>query len=737
MKTRTYLLLLVLLMASCQKPTEEQGTFYLQNRPPLHPKKYMELPLGSIRPEGWLLQQMELMRDGMTGHLDEWYPSVVGDRNGWLGGDGDGWERGVYWLDGLVPLAWLLDDQALKDKAMRWIEWTLNSQTETGYFGPIPFNEPPEPEAGLQKTMREDWWPKMVMLKVLQQYYEVSGDERVPELMLNYFRFQLKTLPDTPLDNWTFWANRRGGDNLMVVYWLYNLTGETFLLELADLLHEQTFPWTTVFLNKECYEGGSVDHLYPYNTGNTYPFDQELISRLCTRQLQSFHCVNLAQGIKEPVIRYQQEADPRYLQAVEKAFRDVHLYHGQPQGMYGGDEPLHGNVPTQGIELCSVVELMYSLEKMIAISGNPDWMDHLERIAYNALPTQVTDDFSCRQYFQQANQVMLTRHRHNFYEEDHHGSTDLCYGLLTGYPCCTCNLHQGWPKLTSHLWYASGDGGLAAVVYAPCRLTARVGEGTLSKKGTQDSEVAVGTEGTEGTEGTMVSIREETQYPFEDRIRFHISTENPVMFPLHLRIPGWCTDPELQINGEQVDLETMEGMAILKRTWKEGDVVELHLPMRVSLNRWAENSVSVERGPLVYVLKIREEWTNVENTDRWGNYKEVRPKDPWNIGLLEQAVLDPVSGFEFVTLDQTDPGSQRTDPVIQGDSPYPWTLENAPVALRTRGKIIPDWTLYREMAGPLPHSLPLKHLQGEPALEITLIPYGCSTLRITEFPVVR
>jgi hypothetical protein len=235
----------------------------------------------------------------------------------------------------------------------------------------------------------------------------------------------------------------------------------------------------------------------------------------------------------------------------------------------------------------------------------------------------------------------------------------------------------------------------------------------------------------------MVSIREETQYPFEDRIRFHISTENPVMFPLHLRIPGWCTDPELQINGEQVDLETMEGMAILKRTWKEGDVVELHLPMRVSLNRWVENSVSVERGPLVYVLKIREEWTNVENTDRWGNYKEVRPKDPWNIGLLEQAVLDPVSGFEFVTLDQTDPGSQRTDPVIQGDSPYPWTLENAPVALRTRGKIIPDWTLYREMAGPLPHSLPLKHLQGEPALEITLIPYGCSTLRITEFPVVR
>jgi DUF1680 family protein len=707
MKTRIPYILMVLFVSSCSKQPAEQDTLYLQNSSPLHPKKYMELPLGAIRPEGWLLQQMELMRDGMTGHLDEWYPSVVGDRNGWLGGDGDGWERGVYWLDGLVPLAWLLDDQELKAKAMRWIEWTLNSQTETGYFGPVPFQEEPDPEPGLQKTMRQDWWPKMVMLKVLQQYYEVSGDKRVIDLMLNYFRFQLSELPDTPLDTWTFWANRRGGDNLMVVYWLYNLTGEPFLLQLGDLLFEQTFPWTKVFLNEDCYSGGDLDHLYPFNTDNRYPFNDELISRLCTRQLQSFHCVNLAQGIKEPVIRYQQEPDPIYLQAVEKAFEDIKLYHGQPQGMYGADEPMHGNDPTQGIELCSVVEMMYSLEKMIAISGNPAFMDHLEKIAYNALPTQVSDDFTSRQYFQQANQVMLTRHRHNFYEEDYHGGTDLCYGLLTGYPCCTCNLHQGWPKLTSHLWYATDDGGLAAVVYAPCNLTAMV-------KG-----------------GEKVTIREETSYPFEEKIRFHIGSGSPAAFPLHLRIPGWCADPGITINGNSVVPILEEGMVILDRTWQDGDLVELVLPMNVSLNRWKENSVSVERGPLVYVLKIREQWKEVENNDKWGDFREVRPLDPWNIGLLEAAVLDPESGFEFVSRGTEEDG------VPPGVDNYPWTLENAPVELHTTGKIIPDWEPYREMAGPLPHSLPLLHLQGDPPREITLIPYGCSTLRITEFPVVR
>ncbi len=705
-----FILILTNWSHACSVQDVEADPIYLQNRSPLKAKSYIELPLGTVMPEGWLLQQLQLMKTGITGHLDELYPEVVGERNGWLGGDGDGWERGPYWLDGLVPLAWLLDDEALKTKAKNWIEWTLNSQTEEGYFGPVPFETEPGQEPGLQKTRRRDWWPKMVMLKVLQQYYEATSDERVIDLMENYFRFQLSELPKTPLDHWSFWANRRGGDNLMLVYWLYNLTGEPFLLELADLIHEQTFPWTDVFLNEKCFDGSSLDHLYPYNTDNRYPFDKTLIGRLCLRQLQSFHCVNLAQGIKEPIIRYQQDPDPEYLEAVKKAFDDIRLYHGQPQGMFGGDEPMHGKEPTQGIELCSVVELMYSLEKMIAITGDPEFMDHLEKIAYNALPAQIAADFSSRQYFQQANQIKLSRNRHNFYEEDHHGHTDLCFGILTGYPCCTCNMHQGWPKLVSHLWYGTPDGGVAALMFGPSNLKTRVAG------------------------GVEVSILEETNYPFEDRIRFHITTSNSVKFPLHLRIPGWCEAPELAIDGELVEIELIEGVAVLDRQWSDGDLVELHLPMKVRLNRWVENSVSVERGPLVYVLKIGEEWKEVENNDRWSNFSEIHPTDPWNYGLLESAIKDPVAGFEVVEPEMAE-HPRDSDPDFH--SAYPWTIKNAPLAIRTYGKIIPEWKIYRDMAGPLPHSLPLKHLENIPSDEIFLIPYGCSKLRISEFPVVR
>lgn len=291
-------ILIIILLATCKDGISQEEvapgkTYYLQNRAPLTEKPYLELPLGSIRPHGWLLNQLERMRDGMTGHLDEIYPEVMGKRNGWLGGDGDGWERGPYWIDGLLPLAYILDDEKLKAKVRPWIEWTLNNQTDEGYLGPVPFEKEPVPEEGLQKTMRRDWWPKMVMLKVLQQYYSATGNNQVIEALSKYFKYQLKELPETPLDHWTFWANRRGGDNLQVVYWLYNITGNEYLLELGSLIAEQTFPWSDVFLNEENYN--QAQSPWHYFKMKRYPFDQNEIDALTVSQLVGIHCVNLSQ----------------------------------------------------------------------------------------------------------------------------------------------------------------------------------------------------------------------------------------------------------------------------------------------------------------------------------------------------------------------------------------------------------------------------------------------------------
>lgn len=650
---------------------------YANNRYPLVQKPYIELPLGSIKAKGWLQEMLERQRNGASGHMDILYPQVMGQRNGWLGGDGDQWERGPYWIDGLLPLAYLLDDKELQQKVQPWIEWALASQQANGFFGPdkdYPY------EYGIQRDNAHDWWPRMVILKILQQYYSATNDPRVVTFMSNYFRYQLDTLPEKPLGNWTFWANYRAGDNMQAIYWLYNITGEAFLLELATLIHTQAHDFTEMFLH-------STD----------------------MQRCNSIHCVNLAQGMKEPAIYYQQSKENKHLEAIKKGFADIKTYNGQAQGMYGGDEGLHGNNPTQGVELCSVVEMMYSLEKLAEITGDMEYVEQLEKVAFNALPTQVTDDFMYKQYFQQANQVMITRHHRNFYEDTNHGATDIVFGTFSGYPCCYSNMHQGWPKFTQNLWYATPDNGLAALAYSPSEVTAKVAN------------------------GITVKMTEDTYYPADDNIRFTLQIPDEkvksVDFPFHVRIPSWTKEASIRVNGQL--MKTVQGgkTEVISRTWKSGDSIELHFPMSIEIdNTWYENAVSVQRGPLVYALKIEEEWVKKEFDEnekkQFGDsYWEVYPKTPWNYGILQ---FDKNEADEIFRV-HVNPEKIKEN--------FFWNPENAPVELKVKAKAIPNWKLYNEMAGPLPFST--SQWADELEQEITLIPYGCTTLRISQFPLVR
>lgn len=699
MRLRSIVLLMAAVAVSCNENAVrtkalDPRPIYLQNRAPLISKPYLELPPGSIKAKGWLLNQLERMRDGLTGHLDEIYPEVMGKRNGWLGGDGDGWERGPYWIDGLLPLAYILDDENLKAKVQPWIEWTLTNQTEDGYLGPVPFEEEPDPEEGLQKTMRRDWWPKMVMLKVLQQYHNATGDPRVVDVLLKYFRYQLKELPKTPLDHWTFWANRRAGDNLQVIYWLYNLTGEEFLLELGNLVAKQTFPWTDVFLNEENdYQLQSPWH---YFSMKRYPFDQAEIDRLTISKWGGIHCVNLSQGLKQPVVYYQQHPDKKYVDAGKKALRDIKKYHGQPQGMFGGDEGLHGNNPVQGIEFCSVAEMMFSLESMVTITGDMEFADLLEKIAYNALPTQASDDFMSRQYFQAANQVALTDELQTSYQTVGHGGTDFVFGVLTGYPCCTANMHQAWPKFVQNLWYATADNGVAALQYGP-------------------SEVSLKVAG-----GADIKIVEETGFPFREKVTFRMELNAPATFPFHLRIPEWTSAPQIFINGDRWKGTPENGIAKINRAWKSNDEVVLQLPMDLTVSRWFDFTATVERGPLIYALKIRDERREKDRKDKYRKFEEVFAADPWNFALYYEDI------------------KQLSDAVKvkenNWDGVYPWNLEHAPIELKTRGVLLPEWKLHNG-APLLPASWGRRHVEEIPFQDITLVPYGCTTLRITEFPV--
>ena len=619
---------------------------------------YTELPLGSITPEGWLREKLELQRDNISKDLDKTYPQVMGPSNGWLGGDGDQWERGPYWIDGLLPLAYVLDDEQLKAKVKPWVEWALASQTEDGNFGPRTDYERVK---GIQRINSLDWWPRMVVLKVLQQHYNATGDERVLPFMTRYFHYQLEALDEKPLDHWTFWARFRHADQMNVVLWLYRKTGDEKLLALADKLHEQGFDFVKYFNEEGISRPGSI------------------------------HCVNLAQGLKEPVVYWSVTGQQHLLDATDKFFRDMPRFISYPTGMFGGDESLRDNDPTRGSELCSAVEFMYSLEEMMKITGNPFYAEYLERITFNALPTQMSDDFRLHQYFQQTNQVSISYGNHNFTTMKE--GTGNVMGFLTGYPCCLSNLHQGYPKFTQNLWLRSSDGGLAAMAYSPCRVSAEV-------------------------DGVQVELNEVTSYPYDERIRIEVHPSEPVTFPMSLRIPSWSADPQIKVNGQlQGDVASGQ-MLVLDREWTMGDVVELYFPMKVTVSRWFENSVAIERGPLVYALDVKGKWERKINQkgDRKGQeYWEVKPVAPWNYSLIQTDIDTPEQSFIY----------------------------NADGSISARAVRVPHWVEVDGNAAPLPYTpvrqygtyMSYGHETG-PLETIRLIPYGETTLRITEFPVV-
>jgi len=622
----------------------------VKNRAPLASTPYTLLPLTAVMPEGWLKRQLQIQADGLSGHIEEIWPDL-GPNSGWLGGKGESWERGPYYLDGLVPMAYQLEDPVLIARARKWMDWTLNNQRPDGAIGPASNN---------------DWWPRYVMLKALAQYQEASGDPRVIPLMERYFAYQAANLDKQPLKEWAIY---RWQDEALTLLWLYNRNGDPKLLDLARKLHDQGYYWPRQFAD--------FPPLYQH----------KITGKDCTLKT---HGVNNSQGLKTAAIWWQFSNDKADLDGLYNQFQVLDKYHLLPSGVHSGDEHYAGLDPSQGTELCSVLETMFSLERIIAATGDAAFADRLEKVAYNPQPGTYSKDMWAHQYDQQPNQVLVSVAKRAWSDN---GPDSNLYGLEPNFGCCTANMHQGWPKFIASLWMGTREDGLAAVAYGPSRVTAVV-------KG-----------------GLPVTIVEETGYPFRQDIHLTVNPSKPAAFPLELRIPAWATQASVRVNGKPVAGVKPGTFHKIRRTWKLGDKVDVVFPMQPRLSHWYHNSVAVERGPLVYSLKIGEEWKKVKDRPRVPDWS-VAPTTPWNYGLVFDASAPAKS---FVA---------EECPI--GD--YPFSPDGAPVVLRAKARRIADWQLVNDSAGPLPQS-PV-HVAG-PDESIVLIPYGAAKLRITAFPEVK
>ncbi|HET6169124.1 MAG TPA: beta-L-arabinofuranosidase domain-containing protein [Terracidiphilus sp.] len=630
-----------------------------RNRAPLAANAFYFLPLGSIRPAGWLEGQLRIQANGLSGHLGETWADV-GPESGWLGGKGESWERGPYYLDGLVPLAWLLDDARLKAKAQQFIDWTLEHQAADGMIGPASNN---------------DWWPRFVMLKVLTQYQELTGDIRVIPVMDKYLRHQLAELPQRPLRDW---GKFRWQDELLSVLWLYNRTGSAYLLDLARLLRTQGYDWMAQYANFKYTQRITADYL-KLKEGDGLK-DLALAT----------HGVNNGQAVKTGPVWSLVSGSAEDRTAVLTMLAELDRYHGLPNGMFSCDEHLAGPDPTQGSELCTVVETMFSLENALAIVGDARLGDRLEKLAFNALPGTFTDDMWAHQYNQEPNQVECSLHQKPWTTD---GPESNLYGLEPNFGCCTANFNQGWPKFSNSLFMRSGtqenDAGLAAVAYAPCEVRTTL-------------------------RGIPVHVVEETSYPFRGVIHLVINPVSPLRFPLQLRIPGWAAGATIRVNGEAATRPAPESFARVERTWKMGDRVEIVFPMKPRLSRWFHDSIAVERGPLVFSYGIGEDWVKLRDRGMTADW-QVYPTSAWNYALKLDA-HDPEKSISV------------TEEAI-GERPF--ARKGSPVMLRVKARKLDAWRAEDGAADPLPQS-PVE--SKAPEETITLIPYAAAKLRVTAFP---
>lgn len=598
----------------------------------------------NVKPEGWLLEQLNIQIKGLSGNLDKVWPDVRD--SAWIGGDREGWERLPYWLDGVIPLAYLLDDEDLKGRVKKYVDFIVDKQSPDGWICPCEIKD----------VKKYDVWALFLIGKVLTVYLEHEYSEKVHNALAKAMKWLYNNLKSGNIALFD-WAETRWYECLIPLKYLYEIKKESWILELVKILKEQGTDYLSI---KEKY-------IEPLNVWTLHT-----------------HVVNLAMMIKyEPLYKFftgeKLNKEDKYL------YEFISKYNGTPVGTFYGDECLAGLKNNRGTELCSVVELMYSFEVLFNLTGDFYWIDALEKVAFNALPATISDDMWTHQYDQQVNQIACRTVSGNAIFGTNNGEANL-FGLEPNFGCCTANFSQGWPKFVENVCVKSNH----ELVFAmPLPYSASI-----------------------KFDNAEVNVRVETEYPFNNTVKYFVSSSEPKKLKLKFRIPK---ADSATFNGEKVNGNVV---TIEKEIYNE-EIFTLDLEFSPKLINRPYNLKALTYGPLLFALPINTEYkmneyvrSNVERKFPYCDYELIGDND-FNYGF---------STCDFkVSYDKGDE--------------YPFSSKNPRIKITADMQQV-SWDFaeyYKCYSAYKPNS----NKAISEVKKKTLIPYGSAKLRMTEMPMIK
>lgn len=653
------------------------------------PFTFEPLPLGSIKPLGWLRDQLQLMADGLPGHEYEFY-HLVRD-NPWLGGSSEYSplnEAFPYWFNGLVPLAYGSDDERLKTQVLDAAEYIISHQQKDGWLGPETEEE------------RRNFWGTYPVFLALAQLVEVepklAGPGTVIPAMHRFVSLMHAMLSNNyqgfvshPGDLFDEqWGRSRAADMILALQWLYENypeDNEQMIYDCMNFLYEQAYDWSYWF-REDVFIKDDLDTWPVEITRSYFPY---------------VHGVNAGQGLKAGAVVRRLTRNDSLLTSTRNGVNWTFTFHGTPSGGIIGDERLAGLSPVRGVELCSVVETMFSLSYLYHAVGEKDFADRCELAAFNALPVMVMPRWWAHQYVAQTNQpISHDIGTSPFWNVGPHGQT---FGLEPNYPCCTVDFPQGYPKFLSASFARHGGWGLAHTLLGPAEVKTTVGS------------------------SSHVHISCKTNYPFNHILYYEIELDQGT-FWFSFRVPSWAVlnQTTISIGGQAsepvVPDETTGMHTVLVTHGKTVIVYEIGADIRIEPR--ANDTVAIYHGALLYGVTVSGEYAPrvpanypagsapVEAHD-W----TITPRSPWALAI------DPSTLSYFAYPNRDD--EQLANPI--------WEEHAPPIGISALACEI-EWDMVDGYASNPP--LKAERKCTSRAFPIFLKPFGSSKLHMGELPTM-